>query len=166
MKFVDNLIKHPIYVENLNQITTAEAHRVFCCHGIMHLMDVARIAYIYCLEHNLGLEKEMIYLTALLHDIGRAKEYNTGEPHEQAGKELTDLILRELNYPQEKREMVLKAIENHRIKENKGLYSNDKAERLKALINMADKQSRNCFFCDAYKECKWSEDKKNKTIVQ
>lgn len=165
MEFVDNLIKHPIYIENLNQITTAESHRVFCCHGIAHLMDVARIAYIYSLEQNLGLEKEMIYLTALLHDIGRAKEYNTGEPHEQAGMELTDRILSELNYPKEKREMILRVIETHRIKEIKGLCLNDKAERLKVLINRADKQSRNCFFCEAYEECNWSEDKKNKTIA-
>lgn len=166
MEFVDNLIKHPIYIENLNQIKTAEVHRVFCCHGIAHLMDVARIAYIYNLEQNLGLEKEMIYLTALLHDIGRAKEYNTGEPHEQAGMELTAMILSELDYPKEKRGIILRAIENHRIKEIKGLCSDDKAEQLKVLINMADKQSRNCFFCDAYEKCKWGEDKKNKMIVQ
>ncbi|MHC1721748.1 MAG: HD domain-containing protein [Aminipila sp.] len=166
MKFVDNLIKHPVYIENLNRIKTAETYRIFCCHGIAHLLDVARIAYLYNLEHNLELEKEMIYLTALLHDIGRAKEYITGEPHEQAGKELTELILSQLNYPEEKREMILTAIENHRIKEIKGLYSNDKAERLRILINMADKQSRNCFLCDAYEECNWCEDKKNKTIVR
>lgn len=166
MEFVDKLIKHPIFTRNLKEIELEELDRAFCCHGMTHLMDVARIAYIYSLEHNLKLEKEIIYLTALLHDIGRAEEYRTGAPHEQAGMELAELILSELEYPEEKQKLILKAIENHRSKETTERYIEDNAEQLKFIINMADKQSRNCFYCDAYKQCNWSEGKKNKTITQ
>ncbi|MBE6034001.1 HD domain-containing protein [Aminipila sp.] len=166
MKFVDKLIKNPVYIESLKEIEAAERERVFCCHGIAHFMDVARIAYIYNLEQELGLEKEMIYLAALLHDIGRAEEYNTGVPHEQASKKLAVFILSELDYPREKFDLIIRAIENHRNREIKELYSDDPSEQLNVLINMADKQSRNCFFCSAYEMCNWSEDKKNKFIIQ
>ena len=46
-----------------------------------HLMDVARIAYITCLEQNLGIEKDVIYGAAILHDIGKYAQYD--QRHEQ-----------------------------------------------------------------------------------
>lgn len=153
-------------MENLKEIVLMESNRIYCRHGMEHLLDVARIAYIYSLEHSLKLEKETIYLTALLHDIGRAKEYHTGVPHEQAGKDLASFILKELQYPEQKIQLILKAIETHRNKEITELHSEDKAEQLRFIINMADKQSRNCFFCDAYEQCNWNDEKKNKTIAQ
>ena len=49
-------------------------------------MDVARIAYIENLEAQLGLEKEDIYIAALLHDLGRVDEYESGIGHHIAGR--------------------------------------------------------------------------------
>ena len=37
--------------------------------------NVARLMYIYALEEHLELPKELIYAAALLHDIGRAQQY-------------------------------------------------------------------------------------------
>ena len=75
MKYVEALLKNDMYLETLAQIQTAETDRIFCRHDFSHLLEVCRIAYIMNLEHNFGLEKEMIYLCGLLHDIGRAQEY-------------------------------------------------------------------------------------------
>ena len=49
-----------------------EHDREFCCHQITHLLDVARIAYIKNLEAGLGIDKELIYTAAILHDIGKS----------------------------------------------------------------------------------------------
>lgn len=166
MEFVDKLIGNPVYIEYLKEIETAEAQRMFCCHGMAHFLDVARIAYIYNLEEKLGLEKEMIYLTALLHDIGRAREYKTGIPHEQASSEIAVSLLCELDYPEEKAVMIVRAIADHRNRNLQNICSGETSEQLNIIINMADKQSRNCFFCKAYEMCNWSPDKKNKFIIQ
>ncbi|MGI6684337.1 MAG: HD domain-containing protein [Bacillota bacterium] len=60
-----------------------EINREFCCHQMQHALDVARIYYILFLEKyqdgissdlkNMSVDqtKELIYATALLHDIGR-----------------------------------------------------------------------------------------------
>lgn len=166
MEFVEKLIKHPIYIDNLQEIERLEKVRIFCCHGFSHFMDVARIAYIYSLEEGFNIEKELIYITALLHDIGRAKEYKDGIPHEQASRNIAELILEDIHFPEEKVNTILTAIENHRNKEiEKKFEEKSPSEKLKFIINMADKKSRNCFFCGAYEQCNWGEDKKNKVVT-
>ncbi len=181
MKFVEKIIKHPVYIEILKELEKLEEARIFCCHGLPHLMDVARIAYIYDLEQALNIEKEVIYLAALLHDIGRVKEYREGIPHEQASREMAEVFLKELQYPIEKIEIILTAIEGHRNKDvkescfrdcvdikqeiEKNLAEKSMSEKLRFVINMADKKSRNCFFCGAYEQCNWGEDKKNKVVT-
>ena len=42
-----------------------------------HLLDVARLAWIFNLEANQEISKERIYAAALLHDIGRHIQYET-----------------------------------------------------------------------------------------
>lgn len=44
--------------------------RIFCGHDMGHLLDVARLAWIFNLEANQEISKERIYAAALLHDIG------------------------------------------------------------------------------------------------
>ncbi len=43
------------------------------------------LPYIRALEENYPVSKELIYCTALLHDIGRARQYEDGTPHDEAG---------------------------------------------------------------------------------
>jgi hypothetical protein len=68
----------------IDAIDAHEADRAFCKHGLNHLLDTARIAYILVLENGLNISKGMVYATALLHDIGRYDEYYHGIPHDQA----------------------------------------------------------------------------------
>ena len=79
----------------------AEKDRIFCKHGIEHLLDVARIAYIENLEQNCGVSKEWIYTAALLHDIGRFLQYSKGNIM-KAGAELKE-ILKDCGFKQEEK---------------------------------------------------------------
>ena len=67
--------------------------RIFCRHTPEHFLDVARLMYIYSLENKLNLSREIIYATALLHDIGRAQQYLSGISHDIAGAEIAGKIL-------------------------------------------------------------------------
>ena len=110
MNYVDRLIQNEKYLETMGQIHEMERQRIYCHHGFNHLLDVARIAYLINLEMEFGYEKEFLYLCALLHDIGRAKEYSTGVSHEKAGVELVTLS----NYSA----MIKAAVKTRYIKES------------------------------------------------
>ena len=71
MKRVDKVMNHPVFRENMEKIEQAELDRFFCRHGLQHILDVARIFYILALEQKLNADKELIYATAVIHDIGR-----------------------------------------------------------------------------------------------
>jgi len=102
------------------------------------------------------LPKELIYAAALLHDIGRAQQYQYNIPHDIAGVEIAREILTDLHFTEQEKELILSSIGHHR----KG----DSCSTLAALLYKADKQSRNCFLCSAASECYWSDDKKNMKI--
>ena len=68
MERINKISEHPLWKLNMTQLKEAERDRIFCKHGIEHLLDVARIAYIENLEQNCGVSKEGIYAAALLHD--------------------------------------------------------------------------------------------------
>ena len=81
-----------------------------------HLLDVARLAWIFNLEANQEISKERIYAAALLHDIGRHIQYENGTPHQIAGLPIAEQILTDCGfYPEEMKE-ILYAIENHATK--------------------------------------------------
>ena len=84
MKAIEEIRNHPLYVESYKKLEHAEQERIFCCHQMEHLLDVARIAYIKSLEQKLEIRKEVIYAAALLHDIGKYRQYTEGIPHEKA----------------------------------------------------------------------------------
>ena len=75
MERINEISDHPLWKLHIEQLKEAEKDRIFCKHGIEHLLDVARIAYIENLEENCDISKEMIYAAALLHDIGRFLQY-------------------------------------------------------------------------------------------
>lgn len=158
MERINQISDHPLWRLHITQLKEAEKNRIFCKHGIEHLLDVARIAYIENLEQNCGISKEMIYAAALLHDIGRFLQYSQGISHEEAGVKLAEKILKDCSFNQEEREKIISAIASHRRVQTK------QEQNLAGLIYRADKLSRMCTFCSAFSECNWSEEKKNKKI--
>lgn len=141
------------------EIDKFEADRRFCRHGITHLFDVARLAYIERLEKGLDIPKEQIYAAALLHDIGRCMEYGKSIPHEAASAELSGTILSECGFSESEADAIISAIIMHKVQAD----SDD--DSLRGLIYRADKRSRLCFCCAAESDCYWSSEKKNMTIT-
>ena len=156
MDRVNQIWKHPLYQTELHKLQLLEADREFCRHTPEHFLDVARLAYIRALEENYSVSKELIYCTALLHDIGRARQYEDGTPHDEAGAVIAEQILKELGFSPEEIQAIVSSIRGHRAETNQTI--------LGQLIYRADKKSRNCFSCKAEPECYWSSAKKNMTI--
>lgn len=161
MKRVNAILMHPLYQQCCMRLDKLEVNRKFCRHQMSHLLDVARIAYITALEQKIELEKEVIYAAALLHDIGKYAQYESGIPHEQAGAQIGERILdtlpAERAFSQEEKRMILNAVRGHRrLRED--------AEPLEKLLYIGDKASRTCFACPAQEECSWSPEKKNMEI--
>ena len=154
---VNKILNNSLFRECMEEIEKAEKERIFCCHGIDHLLSVARIMWIISMENNMGIEKEMIYATALLHDIGRSRAYFNNTDHAVESGEIARQILTETDFHKEEIDKIIYAIVHH----------NDKEETtdLCSLLRTADKDSRNCFACCAYKECYWDENKKNKGVT-
>ena len=75
MTRVNRIWNHSVYQSSLHNIEELERERIFCGHGVRHLLDTARLAYIENLEMGLCISKDMIYAAALLHDIGRGQQY-------------------------------------------------------------------------------------------
>lgn len=157
MQRVENIRKHPLYCSLMEKISDHEQNRKFCCHGMEHSLDVARIAYIINLEESLGIDKELIYAAALLHDIGRGdidKKY--GEHHE-SGCILSRKILQDAGFAETEICVIIEAISLHNSER-------DKRKGLEYLLYRGDKLSRCCFSCKAYADCYWKEENKNKYI--
>lgn len=136
-----------------------EVNRKFCKHTIQHVIDVARVTYIILLEtgdikrfieeHHLNsweTAKEIIYTAAILHDIGRWREYETGEDHAVCGAEMAVEILKRVGFTMDETKIITQAISEHRrICENMSMLG----ERL----YRADNLSRACSQCEASYEC-------------
>lgn len=163
MDRLNSIYRDELWLTCMEEIEVAESDRIYCRHDFTHLMDVARIAYILSVEEALCIQKDVIYAAALLHDIGRSKEYTDGVPHDEAGAIIAEEILKRSSYSDEEREAIISAVHGHRghyePEETSGLI-----ERLSYVIKRADKESRLCLSCDARDTCKWPDDKKNLNI--
>lgn len=158
MERVNSIYQNEAYQLYLGKIEAYEKHRIYCKHNLSHFLDVARIAWIRCLEKEITVDKEVVYACALLHDIGRWCEYETGEAHDGAGVRLAKEILKDTDYSLADRLDILEAIGSHRrvtVKEEQGLNH---------IIYYADKASRACHICKVNESCKWDEEKKNLRI--
>ena len=140
------------YIYYLKRNKKFEKGRKFCKHNLKHFLDVARIAQSINLEENLGFEKEIIYTTAILHDIGKSFQYENGTPHEMASFEIARDLLEEYKFNEEELEIIKQGILGHR---------EEKSKRFPMLIYRADKVSRLCINCKARNDCNWNDDKKN-----
>ena len=156
---VNKIRTNEAYQRYLCQNEKAEKDRIFCHHDMGHFLDVARIAWILNLEEDYQIQKELIYAVALLHDIGRFRQYEDGTPHEQASAKLAPQILEECGFTKEETALIVEAISQHRnsaIRQDKDLNG---------LLYRADKLSRACFSCKAEKDCNWKNDKKNQILT-
>lgn len=187
MTKINVILADEAYRSAMEKIEYFEKERAFCRHGLSHSLDVARIAWIYCLENKLSLDREVVYAAALVHDIGRSAEYETGEDHDRAGVRLCRPILCKAGFSPAEQEVICASIAGHRqsrkdrsMSEKAGWTNKEavqtnreaepmnkeavRADMLAALLYKADKQSRLCFMCGARSDCYWDETKKNKTL--
>lgn len=169
------VIEHPLFRERLSELEELEKDRIYCRHGFGHLLDAARLAYIFALERGYDIDKDLIYATALLHDIGRSTQYKKGIPHAEAGVEPALRVLLDCGFTETEAAMALLAIASHSDESRTCVeavqallpgqeYDSEIAGRLQEIIYDGDKLSRDCFRCKAEKECKWDENMKKKTI--
>ncbi len=158
MKRMEAILNHKLFQDTLHQIEEKEVHREFCRHGMPHLLDTARIAYITCLENGLPLEKDIVYATALLHDLGRARQDEEGYDHRLGGLPIIEEILKDSGFDDSEIQEIKKAVASH------GQKPQDSDQSLSAVLYRADKQSRNCFWCPAALQCYWPENQRNMSI--
>lgn len=159
MAEVEAIRTHPLFSQCYARIESAEGDRMFCRHQMPHLLDVARIAYIYVLERGLPFRKQVVYAAALLHDIGKADQYESGDPHEKAGARIAQEILFDVDgFDVREKTMIVAAVAQHR-------RLSDASTPLGRLLYEADKASRACFSCLARQECDWLEERKNQGIA-
>lgn len=167
MERYNRIIEHPVFVNCMRELTVLEQERIFCRHGIEHLLAVARIGYIEILEKHLDISKDVMYGAALLHDLGRVAQYHGNGGHHVESAKLAEGILADCGYEAEEIAVIKGAILRHRRETAAagGKSAQKQEELLSSLLYNADKKSRSCFICDAYEECNWDENKKNRGIV-
>lgn len=153
----NRIIEHPVFKEIIKELEDLEQDRIFCGHGLEHLLAVARIGYIDILENHWEIPKDVMYGAALLHDIGRAAQYKGRGDHHETGASLAGEVLRDCDYEENEIADICRAIAEHG--DGRG------EELLSQILYRADKKSRNCFLCNASKLCDWDENKKNRGIV-
>ena len=161
MPRLNAVVNHEVYQTYYKRICECETDRVFCCHQMNHLLDVARIAYIKNLEEGLGFDKELIYVAAVLHDIGKSFQYRQQIPHEIAGERIARRILDSLptgfTFTDEEKALICLAVRGHRRR-------HEHMKPIEELFYESDKRSRMCLSCMAEKKCNWNEEEKNMEI--
>lgn len=158
MDRVNEILGHSVFSEHLTRLETLEQTRYFCRHGLPHLLDVARMMWIATLERQLPLSREVVYATALLHDLGRVEQIEEGIPHHQASAQLAARILPDAGFEEKEIALIQAAIASHR--------SDGGENNLGQLLYWADKKCRACWMCPAKDECNWPDEKKNWEITR
>lgn len=158
MDKINNILQHTLYQQYMNANAEKESERIYCRHNMSHVLDVARIAYILNIKEGYGLSREMIYGAALLHDIGRHVQYETGEQHAFASARLAEPILADCGYAETEKKDIISAIYTHSDKD----IVQDRS--LNGLLARADQLSRACYACPAADQCNWSTERKNNTL--
>ncbi|MAG07268.1 metal-dependent phosphohydrolase [Candidatus Pacearchaeota archaeon] len=106
-KFVEEECKKP----TSNYGADSYEHMIYVYHNVKVLAE----------RFDADLDLEVVKLAALLHDIGSIIVER--KDHHITGAEIAEKKLRELNYPEEKIELVKKCILNHRGSVNNGRES-------------------------------------------
>lgn len=170
MDRINRILHHPLFKSYMQANAVKEKERIFCRHDMAHAMDVARIAYILYLEQQTKetLQKycfaegeaarEIVYAAALLHDIGRHVQYETGEKHAVVSARLAPEILCDAGFVEAEKALLVSAIRTHGDKSISG------ENNLNGLLARADLLSRDCYSCQAQAACKWTSEEKNSEI--
>ncbi len=153
MTKVNAILKDARYRRYCEHIEELETDRIFCHHDMGHFLEGARIMVIMAEDEGITIDREVIYAAALLHDIGRGRQYEDGTAHEEESARIAPGILRDCGFDEEETAMITKAIRDHgdeSVKEDAGLSG---------LLYRADKSSRKCFMCAAVDKCHKPEEK-------
>ena len=70
--------------------------------------------YLKNVKEDLKISDDMIYATALLHDIGRHIQYRQGIGHEISSAQIAPLILDDCDFTVEEKNQIIEAILKHR----------------------------------------------------
>lgn len=161
MERVNRILENSVFQTSLAEIEALEDDRIFCRHNIEHFLNVARIAWILNLEEDAGLEKELVYAAALLHDIGKHCQYREGIPHEQASALAAPEILKDCGFSDKEISKIVRAVASHRY------GPGEDGSVLDNILYRADKLSRSCFSCSAAEECNWGRrgKKRNQSLL-
>lgn len=152
MKRVNAVLENELFRRALAKIEACEEGRVFCRHGLPHLLGTARIMSILALKEGKALPQEEIYACALLHDIGR----ESGAEHASKSAALAEKILPQCGFDEKESARICEAIAEHG-------HDKEGNSALAELLCRADRLSRPCFACAAAGDCYWTE--KNREIV-
>lgn len=155
---INAILTNDTYRSLLDMLSLKETDRIYCRHGLDHLISVARIAYIMSLETGADIPKDYIYAAALLHDIGRAAPENTGRKHHELSVELAEGILRECGFDGSEIAQICDAIGSHNT-------DGETRSGLAYYLYRADKLERSCYDCDAADSCYWPDMKKNRGVI-
>ncbi len=147
MERINQIVNSAFFQESMRKTASYERTRSYCKHGMDHALTVARIAYIYLLERRSSLSKEIIYGAALLHDIGRFVEYETGQDHAEAGARLARPLLEEAGFDEGEIETMVQGIREHRQHGKEGLSP------LGEALALADDWGRDCWACESQNDC-------------
>lgn len=148
MNRIQALVKDKLFQKYLQKNKKHEENRPFCVHNLKHLLSAARIAYIIALERGLDFSKEIIYAAGLVHDIGRWKEYETGQDHAEVSAKLALEILERCGFNRGEIKIILTAVKEHR-----GKKKNRSSSLLGEILHEADMLSRCCWQCSARDRC-------------
>lgn len=146
MEQIDRILEHPDFIKYMELNEEAEKDREFCHHDLTHAVDVARTAYILVLENGYALSKELVYTAALLHDVGRWRQYRDNVDHAMESVVLSEPILKDIGIKEDDRKLILDAIGAHRAK-------GEKSSLLGEVLYEADKACRLCVNCRVLKDC-------------
>lgn len=158
MQKCSRILHNAEFRQLLSKIFEAENDRIYCRHGIEHLMDVARAAQILNLECNLGIPKDIVYGAALMHDIGRWAQYEGKTEHHTASAEAARKILPQCGYNSDEVCRIAEAILTHRKRPLE-------IKTLADIIASADKDTRLCMLCPASDTCKWKKSEQNDNLT-
>jgi uncharacterized protein len=135
MKRINKILCHPDFTGTIKHLETLETDRIYCKHGLSHLLDTARIAAllqyqdaqnvrtaqdvpavynVQTAQSTKSFDLELIYAAALLHDIGRVLQYEQNLPHETAGLPLAEKILKDCDFTASEQKLILDAVLFHR----------------------------------------------------
>lgn len=159
LTYANRLLRLPAYRDALDTLANLEENRSFCRHDLSHFLDVARIARILLLERALSYDPDDLYVAALLHDLGRIAQMRDGTPHREAGIPMAEKFLEAINFPAERRGLILAAVSGH------GNENPAPDDAFVALFREADRLSRPCCVCPAAADCYWPDTKKNHTLT-